>query len=177
VKSRTLQLVIPVLVVIALTPALCRAQAEINPDHFDGISSVAAVKNSAAASPSPSRAYGSFFLPFDVKCAGVRLTPGYYSLSVRQLGKRNVVTLTSIAKSVGAQVVEVTATPRLIPGAPSGILINRVSEQRTLTAIRLEQVGVTLFLPAGKEAGTAMNTELIPILSSPSPALVARSRD
>src|SRR5215467_7986820 len=72
-KSRRFQLAVPVLLVIAFTPALCRAQAEIDPDHFDSPSSVATVVKKTTSLPNPTQAYASFVLPYDAICAGVKL--------------------------------------------------------------------------------------------------------
>jgi len=118
VKSRILQSVASILFVIAVTPALCRAQAEIDPDHFDSPNTVAMDAKSATSNQEPSQAYGSFFLPFDVRCAGVVLKSGQYSLSIQQSGSRNVVTLTRMVKGIPAQALKVSATPRLSAREP-----------------------------------------------------------
>lgn len=170
-KSRILQSLVPILLVIAFTPAVCRAQAEIDPDHFDSPSNASPVAKKAPSNRNPSLAYGSFFLPFDVTCAGVKLTQGHYSLSVQQSGRRDVVRLVRIANGVSSQALEVAATPRLSAEGPSGLVIDRVNQQRTLTGISLQQPGVTLFLQTGKAAGTSKNAERIPISYSVSQAL------
>src|SRR5215813_6259623 len=74
-KSRIFQLAVPVLLVIAFTPALCRAQAEIDPDHFDSPSYVATAAKKTTSLPNPTQAYASFVLPYDAICAGVKLAP------------------------------------------------------------------------------------------------------
>jgi hypothetical protein len=155
VKSKSLQSLLPVFILITFTPALCRAQAEINPDHFESIGSVATIATTAA-----DRAYGSFFLPFEVQCAGAKLMPGPYSLSIRQQGRHDIVRLTPIKNGARAQSLEVTTTPQVSPEASIGLVIDRSSKQRTLTAIRLGQLGVTLFLQPARVSITA---ELIPI--------------
>ena len=162
-KSRVLQSVVPIVLVVAFAPALCRAQAEIDPDHFDNISHVAAVAKTRTSNRKASQAYGSFFLPFDVTCAGVKLAPGYYSLSIRQLGRWDVVRMTRIVNGAPAHSLEVTATPRLTAEAPSGLVVDHVNQRRALTAISLQQLGVTLFLQPGKERTTSMNVEPIRI--------------
>ncbi len=172
-KSRILQSVVPVLFVIALTPALCRAQAEIDPDHFDSPVNVTTVAKKATLNPTRSQAYGSFFLPVDVMCSGAKLRSGYYSIAVRQLGKRNLVRLAPIVNGVRAQALEMMATPRLSPSARNELLVNRVNQRRTLTAISLEEAGVTLFLETRKESGISVNAELIPISYSTSQAFPA----
>ena len=171
VKLRILQSLVAILGVIAFTPALCWAQAEINPDHFDSIPGVPTNANKAAAD----RAYGSFFLPFEIQCAGVKLTPGSYSLSIRQLGRQEIVRLRPVASGARGHALEVTATPQVSPEPSNGLLINRTSQRRTLTAIRLGQVGVTLFLHTGRVSmhADSMHTELIPVSLSASRAFAA----
>lgn len=171
-KSRIFQSLVPILLVIAFTPALCLAQAEIDPDHFDGPSNASTVAKKATSNRNPSQANGSFVLPFDVSCAGVELTQGYYSLSIRQLGKRDVVRLTRIVNGVRGQVFELMATPRLNAEGPSRLVVNHVNQQRTLTAISLQEPGVTLILQPGKE-GTSRNAEPIRISYSASQAFPA----
>jgi hypothetical protein len=149
--------------VIAFTPALCRAQAEIDPDHFDSPSNAATVSKKATSLPNSSQAYASFFLPYDVTCAGVKLAPGYYSLAIRQLGKRDVVRLARIANGVPGHGLEVMAIPRLSKESPSGLVFDHVNNRRILTAISLQQPGVTLLLQPGKVEGTSTNPEPIRI--------------
>jgi hypothetical protein len=170
-RSRILQSLAPIFLVIAFTPALCLAQAEINPDHFDSPSNISTVAKKATSNPKPSQAYASFVLPFDVSCAGVELTPGNYSLSIRQLGKRDVVRLMRTGNGVRAQVLELIATPRLNADGSSRLVVNHVNRRRTLTAISLREPGVTLFLQSGKENLAARNAEPVRIASSPSQAL------
>ena len=172
-KSRILPSLVRIIVAISFTPALGWAQAEISPDHFDSVNSVSAVARKVTSRRNPAQAYGSVFLPFDVQCAGVTLTRGYYSLSIRQSGKQDVVKLTPIANAVHAHPLEVTATPRLSPEAPGQLRVDRMNRRRTLTAISLEEPGVTLFLQNGNEAVAWKDTRLIPISTSASRAFMA----
>ena len=162
-KSRILQ-VASILFVISVTPALCRAQAEIDPDHFDSPSDFATVAKSATSNHKPSQAYGSFFLPFDVSCAGVVLKSGHYSLSIQQAGSRDIVTLARVVNGIPGRALKVTATARLSTEGPSGLVVDRLNQRRTLTAISLQQLGVTLFLRPGKEGVVSTNAD--PILIS-----------
>jgi hypothetical protein len=162
-KSGILQSVASMLFVIAVTPSVCRAQAEISPDHFDSPSGGATVAKSATSNQKP-QTYDSFFLPFEVNCAGTMLKPGRYSLSIQQSGKRDVVRFTRIINGVRGQAIAVTATPRLGAEGPSGLVIARVNQRRTLTAIGLRQLGVRLVLQPNKERVVSMNAE--PILVS-----------
>ena len=172
-KSSILQSLLRILVVISFTPALGWAQAEINPDHFDSVISVSAVPSKATSQRNLAKASGSVLLPFDVQCAGVTLAPGYYSVSIRQLGKRDAVKLTPIANGVHVRPLEVMATPRLSPEAPSQLLVDRINGRRTLTAISLEKPGVTLFLQADKDSGVWKDERLIPISPSAGRTLMA----
>jgi len=172
VKSRVLQSVASILFVISVAPALCRAQAEVDPDHFDSPNTAATVAKSATSNRNSSQAYGNFFLPFEVSCAGVKLAPGYYSLSIRQLGSRDVVRLTRIVNGTRPQALEVTTTPQLGAQGPSRLVVDNVNQRRTLTAISLQQ-GVTLFLKHGTEGGTSRNPEPVRISYSASPAPLA----
>jgi hypothetical protein len=104
-KSKILRTVFPVLVVMTLTPVLGRAQAEINPDHFDTPNIVSTAGSNAAANRSVSSFHGSLVLPFAVRCAGVNLLPGSYSMSLRRLGERDVIPLTSKKNSVRVQAI------------------------------------------------------------------------
>lgn len=174
-KSRKLQLAVPILFVISFAPALCRAQAEVDPDHFDSPSNVSTVAKRATSNRNPSQAHGSFFLPFVVRCAGVKLTPGHYSLSVQQSGRRDVVRLVRIVNGIRVPALKVAATPRLSAEGPGGLVIDRVNQRRTLTAISLQQPRMTLLLQTSKETGTSVNAELIPISYSASQALPANA--
>lgn len=167
-KSRILQSVASILFVISVTPALCRAQAEVDPDHFDSPNTVATVAKSATSNRNVSQNSGSFFLPFEVACAGAKLKPGHYSVSIQQSGKRDRVTLTRIVNGIPVGAIEVTATPRLSARGPNALVVDRVNQQRTLTAINLQELGVTLFLQSGKQGVTSVNAQ--PILVSYSAA-------
>jgi hypothetical protein len=173
VKLRILQSVAPLILVISFTPVLGWAQAEINPDHFDSPSNATTVAHKATLNRNQSPGEDSIFVPRDVQCAGVTLTRGYYSLSIRQLGRRDVVRLTPMANGVPAPAIEVRATPRLTPGAPSKLIVDGNNRRQTLTAISLEKPGVTLYLETTKERGASMDTRLIPMSSSGSRALTA----
>lgn len=173
-KSRVLQSIMPMLFAVALTPALCRAQAEIDPDHFDNVSQVSAIAKKATSNAKPAQAYGSFFLPFEVTCAGVKLARGYYSLSIRQMGRWDVVRLTRMVNGVRTQALELTATPRLGAEGPSGLVVDQVNQGRKLTAISLQEPGVTLLLQPGQAARTSTKAEPIRIAYSAGAPLSAR---
>ena len=109
-RATTLQmaLVIGFLVIsVMLKPTVCRAQAEINPDHYEGIQEepFASAHNGAA----PNRnvdGQDKLALFFDAGCPGLTLLPGTYSLSVQSLGNENVVTLTRESNAAKAQATQ-----------------------------------------------------------------------
>jgi hypothetical protein len=87
----------------------CRAQAEIDPDHYDTPSVGAATTNSpSAAKQRPGLVgkdfRGRFALPVDVNYGGVVLARGSYSISIHSLGKQNLVTFTSDRTGVKVQI-------------------------------------------------------------------------
>jgi hypothetical protein len=158
-KSKVLQAVVVVFVVMTLMPVLGRAQAEINPDHFDSPAGV------ATAAPS---FYGSFNLPFSVRCAGVNLPPGPYSLSVQRLGKRDVITLASLSKTrpVRLQAIGTGRTSAWGDDAPSALVVERTEQRRRVSAIRFAEPAVTFDLQGEKKAEPSGATELVPISTS-----------
>src|SRR5215467_4671154 len=82
-------------ILMSLKPATCRAQAEIDPDHYDTVDSgpLPQAMPTIAAGQKVGIFRGKFVLPFDVDYAGLTLPPGSYSLSVRSVGKQRIVTL------------------------------------------------------------------------------------
>jgi len=158
-KSKALQVVVPVFVAMTLMPVLGRAQAEIDPDHFDSVAGVATAATSL---------YGSFNLPFSVRCAGVNLPPGPYSLSVRRLGNSHVITLASLSKTSPVR-VQAIGTGRTSPSgdeAPSALVVERTEQRRRVSAIRFAEPAMTFDLQAEKKAEPSGETELVPISTS-----------
>jgi hypothetical protein len=165
-KSKVLQAVVTVFVVMTLMPVLGRAQAEINPDHFDSPASVAKAGSEGAGTHNAASFYGSFNLPFRARCAGVNLPPGSYSLSVRRLGKKDVITLAAKANSVRVQAFGTGLTSRSSAEVPSALVVERTKQRRIIAAIRFGEPGMMLNLQAEKVAGSSGDTELVLIASS-----------
>lgn len=154
-------------------PASCRAQAEIDPDHYEmsnDESTAAATRSTTkpSAAPPNRRAdvfLGKFTLPFDVRYAGVILPRGSYSLSVRSLRKANLVTLIPDGNAVRLRTIR--ARLRTRPGAegPNALVIVRNGLERTLSAIRLREPRITLDLHAEERRTDSFDMELVPIFS------------
>jgi hypothetical protein len=159
-KSKILQTVFPVLVVMTLTPVLGRAQAEINPDHFDTPNIVSTAGSKATANRSVSSFHGSLVLPFAVRCAGFSLPPGSYSMSVRRLGERDVITLTSKQNSVRLQAFGTGTAWRSSAQAPTVLVVERTGQRRTVRAIRSGESGMTGDLQTADKVGVSGEAEL-----------------
>jgi len=161
-KSQILMIISALLVLMTLKPVHCLAQAEINPDHYNatGIDPVTRAGITAQATRKTENLHGSFALPFDVKCAGLTLSPGTYSFSVRSLGRGNAVAM--IRKGNATQV---EARVKFRPGdyGPSGLLLERTGKQHTLTAINLKEQKMMLFLQAEQRPSTPVQYSVVPI--------------
>jgi len=82
---------------IVLAAPSARAQAEIDPDHFDSPNMVPfdrpQTKANSEAAVATFRYEGRFNLPYTVHCNGKSLRPGRYSISLRADGKVGQATL------------------------------------------------------------------------------------
>jgi len=152
-------------VLTMLKPTPCRAQAEIDPDHYDTVKNepVPQGKPTIAVSQKAGNFRGTFTLSFDVDYAGLTLPPGSYSLSVRSLGKESVVTLIPEGNRVRIQAIRVRVRTASNIGGASALVLERTAERRTLSSIRLRKAGVTLDLRLDKEPKTATDKEFVPI--------------
>ena len=84
------------LVASAILGASCaQAQSEIDPDHFDSPNTEPIPQPKAPDSTriDTIRYEGQFTLPHEVRCNGISLRPGKYSVSLRSNGKVGQVTL------------------------------------------------------------------------------------
>jgi hypothetical protein len=171
-KMNTILLAGFLVVLTMVRPASCRAQAEIDPDHYEMSND-----ESTAATPSTTKLsaattnrsadgfLGKFILPFDIRYAGVILPRGSYSVSVGSLRKANVVTLIPDGKAVRLQAIQARLRTRSDVEGPNALVIERKGRKRTLSAIRLNEPRITLDL-SGEERGTdSVDAELVPISS------------
>lgn len=161
-KSHLLMFIGSILILTTLKPVRCQAQAEVAPDHYNetGIEPVTLPGNVIPANRKAENVRGSFILPFDVKCAGFTLSPGKYSLLVRELGKGGIVTLVPQGSPTRIQV-----RMKFRSGADgrSALLLQHNGQQRTLTAISLKEPRKVLYLEAEQTRSILEDTELVPI--------------
>ena len=155
-KPHVFMIIGSVLVLITLKPVACRAQAEVDPDHYNatGIDPITLPRN-------PTRDFqGSFTLPFDVRCAGLTLSPGAYSFSIHVVEKGDALAL--ITKGGGAQ-IQARMKLQSRTGGPNALLIEGRDRERRLKAISLEKPGIMLYLEAEQPRNLSENPELVPI--------------
>ena len=162
-KSRILQTIVPVLLVMTLAPALGWAQAEINPDHFDNSENeqVSRVRTIPMANQAVGSFHGRFTLLYQVTYAGLTLSPGTYSLSIQSRGSWVLITL--IPQGTAARIQTRAKSPS---GAsrPTALVLERSGQQRTLTSISLQKPGMVLHLQGAQSRTATAESELVPIL-------------
>jgi hypothetical protein len=154
-----------------LMPTTCRAQAEIDPDHYDTPiddtkARVVVKPSSANTKRSRENFRGKFFLPFDVAYAGIILPRGSYSVRGPSLSGSNSVTFIPDGSAVRIQAIP---TQLLRPSDVEGrncLVLERTGAQRTLIAVRLEEPRVLLVLPSKDIHTSDVSRELVPISSS-----------
>ena len=161
-ETIALMIIASVSVLLVLKPVRCQAQAEVAPDHYNetGIEPITLPGNAIPANLKSGHLGGSFTLPFLVKYAGFTLMPGRYSLSVRSLGKWDLVTL---MRQGNAARIQVRMKFRPESDRPSALFLQRAGEQRELTAISLPEPRIVLYLEAGQTPTRLDDTEVVPI--------------
>jgi hypothetical protein len=150
------------LLLFVLEPFQCHAQAEINPDHYEitGGEPISQAGNSATAARNAGEFRGTFTLPFDVRCAGLTLPSGPYSLSIHSLAKSDEVTLIPKGNAI---MIQARVASRSSAGGASALVVERTGQRRTLTAIRLKEPGITLYLQAAQRRSASADAEVVPI--------------
>jgi len=154
---------------VALKPGPCRAQAEIDPDHYE-ISNADAPPALRKTVPPGGNAItdsfrGRFVLPCDIRYAGVILERGFYSIAIHSLGKQNLVTF--IAKSGVKVEIRARVSAESSVQRPSSLVLERAGKQFRLTEIRLHELRMTLGLEAVQRNDASIGTKLIPISYTP----------
>ncbi len=152
-------------ILIALKPATCWTQAEIDPDHYDTIpdQSETTTRNSPPTDPHAYSFRGKFTLPFDASCAGLILPQGTYSVLIRSFGKRNFLTLIPDGKAFKVQTIPARLRIRSSAEGPSVFVLERAGQQHMLTGIRLKQPWIILDLQPEQRRTASTDTELVPI--------------
>jgi hypothetical protein len=151
---------------VALKPGICRAQAEIDPDHYERSSADARTNISKTAPPkanvSAEGFRGRFVLPCDIWYAGVILERGFYSISIHSLGKQNLVTFIPKGRGVKVEIRARVSAQSNVQGA-SSLVLEHTGKQFRLTGIRLHEWRMTLGLEAAQRNISSTDTKLIPI--------------
>ena len=152
---------------VPLMPRTCRAQAEIDPDHYEVSSRDTPTANippttSTRATVSGDSFRGRFVLPCDIRYAGVTLERGSYAISIHSLGKQNLVTLIPDGSGVKVQIRARVSAESNVQG-PSGLVLEHAGRQFRLIKIRLHESRMILGLEAGQRNNASMATKLIPI--------------
>ena len=161
-KLRILLLFACVLSSATVRSVPCRAQSEVDPDHFDTTSAQPAVQpKDTGTAIEHAELRGTFTLPFSVTCAGVSLQPGTYSVVVRSSRERATITL--MPRGTNAAKVQVLVISRSRAEGPSSLILEHMGQHRKLTAIKLERPGITLHLRSEQRNGDSPGTELVPI--------------
>ena len=161
-KLRIVLLVACALASATLNSIPCHAQADALPDQFETTNTEPLFQpaNPGTTIHDAGNFHGTFTLPFSVNYAGVTLQPGTYSVSIDSFERRDVVTLTK--KENGAK-VQVVVTSRSSADGPNSLILTRKGLQRTLTAISLKKLGITLHVRTAQRNGNSSETELVPI--------------
>jgi len=160
-KLHVLMMIGLILALMTLKPMLCRAQAEVAPDHYNatGIDPGTLSGNVVEANREAKDFHGTFTLPFDVRYAGITLSAGTYFFSIHTLGKREALAL--ITKGDATQ-VQARMKVQSRRGALNALLVEHKGQKRTLKAISLKNPGIMLYLQA-EPRNLAENTEFVPI--------------
>jgi hypothetical protein len=111
------------------------AQSEIDPDHFDSSNTEPIPQPKAAASIriDTIRYEGQFTLPHEVRCNGISLRPGKYSVSLRSNGKVGQATLNHKGHATEiAGIVQTQAAKRR-----NEVIVENNGKWRALSVIRV----------------------------------------
>jgi hypothetical protein len=169
-KPKNLKMVLAIAflgILVPLIPGTCRAQAEIDPDHYErsnGDTPTANIPKTATprAAVNGDSFRGRFVLPCDIRYAGVTLERGSYSISIHSLGKQNLVTFIADGSGVKVQ-IRARVSPESNVRGSSGLVLEHAGRQFRLIRIRLHELRMTLDLEAGQRNNASIDTKLIPI--------------
>jgi hypothetical protein len=125
----------------ALATPRSYGQSEVHPDHFDSPSTEPfpqpKTKEGVAAHAERVHFVGNFKLPYSLRCAGKRLLPGRYAISLRSDGKTGRATLTQ-----KGQTLEIAGLvrPPAEAHARNIILVECMGKAHRLAAIHVEEM-------------------------------------
>jgi len=123
-----------------ICPRMARAQAETTPDTYK--------TPEAAPMPAPVAKVefqGKFSLPYKARCNGHNLTPGEYTLAVKTLGGKRIVTIAREGNEVELTVSKVSNDA---PTEQSAVMLRHGPGPwaRTVEAVYVENLKIRLYL-------------------------------
>jgi hypothetical protein len=147
-----------------LLPVTAHAQAEVAPDFYEMTGtelSGAAQTGQVAGKTQPAEFEGKFSLPYEVRCKGMALGPGKYSLAVKSEGVNRTVTIRSNGADMNLRVHVVSQNPAR---SQSAVLLRHAGRARTLEAVYVQQLNAILYFDSTSKAnGNIGRTERLPI--------------
>ena len=138
---RVIRLVVVLTGFVAFATPRAYAQSEVDPDHF-GSSSMEPITQSkakagVAADMGKVRFAGKVTLPYTVQCAGKRLPPGTYSLSLHSDGKTGRAILNQQTQTIEiAGVVRIPVDNR----ARNALFVECIGKTHRLSAIHVAEL-------------------------------------
>jgi hypothetical protein len=116
------------------------AQSDVNPDQFDSPNTEPIPQpkpRERGAEAGAVRFDGQVTLPYSLTCAGKRLLPGRYTISVRSEGKTGRATLNQ--KGQATEILGVVRRPA-DPQAPNVLLVENIGKTHRLSAIHVKEM-------------------------------------
>jgi hypothetical protein len=124
---------------VLAAPALY-AQADVNPDHFEGANIEPFDKPAKTQTEVAAIHYnGKVTLPYPVQCSGKKLSPGKYSVSLRSDGKTFQATLKQKHQAIG--IVGVVHKQDYKYGG-NALLVELKGKTRELSAIQVAELNM-----------------------------------
>jgi hypothetical protein len=126
---------------VAFAPSRGYAQSEVDPDHFGSPNTESfpqsKTKTGVATETPKVRFRGKFTLPYTVQCAGKKLPPGTYSVSLHSDGKTGRAMLNQKSHTIEiAGVVRVPADSR----ERNALLVECIGKTHRLSAIHFAEL-------------------------------------
>jgi hypothetical protein len=136
----------------------CKAQTEIDPDHFEATN----VKPfhqppsdlSLRAGQRDMHFRGKFSLPYTAECAGKKLPPGDYTLQFHSNGQKTLVTLLQRGRAIR---FPVHIAPPAKKAALNCVILQRKRTGRRLAAFHLKDLDAVLY--PGDEGNGKLESE------------------
>lgn len=138
---KTIKLLVVLVGFATLATPCCYGQSEVVPDHFDSPNtepfSQAKTREGDAGEMGKAHFDGKVTLPYSLMCAGKRLLPGRYTVSLRSNGKTGRALLNQ-----NGQTLEIAGAVRLpsYPHVRNILLVECLGKARRLSAIHVKEM-------------------------------------